>query len=309
MLERIAAEVRSSEYYGIIVDETSDISRVEQVSLCLRYVFNSETKETFAGFYPTASTEGEVLYELVKTAVGKLELSLENIVAECFDGAANMSGAHKGLATRMKECSPLGIYVHCFGHRLNLALQDTMTEIEPLWNALGTIQSIYNFLEGSTKRHAFFEDIEVEDEEHVALTIKSLSVTRWSCRWVAVKAVVEQMPKIIEALLTLSKDRDPKTYSDSNSLLRSICDFQFVFGLVVLKVILSNTDGLSRYLQGKKMDVVTAKKTADAVIKTLSGCRNEESFDLMWSRANMMVQQIKKGIEGTQFTFIDAKVP
>ena len=184
------------------------------------------------------------MYELVKTAVGKLELSLENIVAECFDGAANMSGAHKGLATRMKECSPLGIYVHCFGHRLNLALQDTMTEIEPLWNALGTIQSIYNFLEGSTKRHAFFEDIEVEDEEHVALTIKSLSVTRWSCRWVAVKAVVEQMPKIIEALLTLSKDRDPKTYSDSNSLLRSICDFQFVFGLVVLKVVLSNTDGL-----------------------------------------------------------------
>lgn len=62
MLERIAAEVRSSEYYGIIVDETSDISRVEQVSLCLRYVFNSETKETFAGFYPTASTEGEVLH-------------------------------------------------------------------------------------------------------------------------------------------------------------------------------------------------------------------------------------------------------
>ena len=69
------------------------------------------------------------MYELVKTAVSKLELSLENIVAECFDGAANMSGAHKGLATRMKECSPLGIYVHCFGHLLNLALQDTMTEI------------------------------------------------------------------------------------------------------------------------------------------------------------------------------------
>ena len=89
------------------------------------------------------------------------------------------------------------------------------------------------------------------------------------------------MPKIIEALLTLSKDRDPNTYNDSNSLLRSICDFQVVFGLVVLKVILLNTDGLSGYLQGKKMDVVTAKKTADAVIKTLSGCRNEESFDLM----------------------------
>ena len=79
-----------------------------------------------------------------------------------------MSGTHKGLATRMKDCSPLGIYVHCNGHRLDLALQDAMTAIEPLRNALGTIQSLYNFIEGSPKRHTFFKDMEVESEEHVA---------------------------------------------------------------------------------------------------------------------------------------------
>ncbi|RMX59144.1 hypothetical protein pdam_00009759, partial [Pocillopora damicornis] len=94
----------------------------------------------------TASTEGEVLYELAKTAINKLDLRLEYIIAECFDGAANMSEIRKGLATRMKECSPLGIY-------------DTMTEIETLRNA----QSLYNFLHGSTKRHALFKDIEVHE--------------------------------------------------------------------------------------------------------------------------------------------------
>ena len=115
-----------------------------------------------------------------------------------------------GLASRMKECSPLSIYVHCHGHRLDLALQDTMTTIEPLKKALGVIQSLHNFLEGSPKRHAIFKDIEVEDEEEdVTLTIKSQSATRWSCRWAAVKAVANQVPKIIEALLSLSKDRDP----------------------------------------------------------------------------------------------------
>ncbi|XP_068673214.1 zinc finger MYM-type protein 1-like [Montipora foliosa] len=128
VLERITTEVRKSGYFGIIMDETSDISRTEEVSLCLRYVINGETKETFVGLFATASTEGEVLYELAKTAINKLDLRLENIIAECFDGAANMSGIRKGLATRMKECSPLGIYVHCYGHLLNLALQDTMTE-------------------------------------------------------------------------------------------------------------------------------------------------------------------------------------
>ena len=83
-----------------------------------------------------------------------------------------------------------------------------------------------------------FQGIEVEDNN---LTLKSLSVTRWSYRWEAMKAVVEQMPRIIKALLTLSVHRDPKTYTDSNALLNSICDFKFIFGLVVLRVILSNT--------------------------------------------------------------------
>ncbi|XP_015750834.1 PREDICTED: uncharacterized protein LOC107330786 [Acropora digitifera] len=183
-----------------------------------------------------------------------------------------------------------------------------MTENETLRNALGTIQSLYNFLHGSTKRHALFKDIEIHEED-VALTLKSLSTTRWSCRWAAVRAVLEQVPRIMEALVTLSKDRDPKTYSESNSLLHSICDFEFVYGLMVLKLILSNTDNLSRYLQGEQMDVITAKKTADAVVKTLSNCRNEESFTLMWSHADGIAQKIKIGIEGTQFTFRDAKVP
>ena len=113
------------------MDETSDISRTEEVSLCLRYVINGETKENFVGFFATASTEGEVLYEVAKTAINKLDLRLENIIAECFDGAANMSGIRKGLATRMKECSPLGIYVHCYGHLLNLAKTVLPNIIQP----------------------------------------------------------------------------------------------------------------------------------------------------------------------------------
>ena len=63
-----------------------------------------------------------------------------------------------------------------------------------------------------------FEDIVVE-EDNTNLTLKSFSVTRWSCGWEAVKAVFNQIPRIIKALLTLSVDRDPKTYTDSNALL------------------------------------------------------------------------------------------
>ena len=62
---------------------------------------------------------------------------------------------------------------------------------------------------------------------------------------------------------------------------------------MVLKLILSNTDNLSRYLEGKQMGVITAKKTADTVVKTLSNRRNEESFTQMWSHADVIAQKIR----------------
>ena len=219
-----------------------------------------------------------------------------------------MSGKEKGLAARMKECAPMVIYVHCYGHLLNLALQDTMKEVVPLHNALGTIQSLYNFLEASPKRHAFFGDIKVE-HEHLPLTLKSLSITRWSCRWEAVKSVHEQIERIVKALIQLAEDKDPKTYSDSRALLSAICDFEFILGLCILKVILSNTNSLSRYLQSKNMDVITARRNADFTIRTLGECRNDDSFDKIWQRADQISQNIKSWIENTRFSFCDTRIP
>ena len=95
--ERITNDVRASGWYGIILDETADISRTEQVSLCLIFALNGTKKEAFIDFCSTKLTEGEVLYELVKSAITELNLNFKNIVGKAFDGAANMKGVHKRL--------------------------------------------------------------------------------------------------------------------------------------------------------------------------------------------------------------------
>jgi hypothetical protein len=308
VVQRITKDVQLSRNYALIMDETSDISCTEQVSICLRHVLDGITLETFLGFFSTISTEGEVLFELVKKVMTDHGLELDDIVGECFDGASNMSGVRKGVAARMKECSPRGVYVHCYAHILNLALQDTMSDVEPLRNALGTLQSLYNFLEGSPKRHALFKSVEV-DGDQLLLTLKSLSETRWSCRWEAVKAVTEQMRKIVRALLIFARDKDKKTYTDSRALMNAICDFEFVFGLILLKMILLNTNSLSKYLQGKSIDVITAKRNADLTIKTLQKCRDEKSFELLWKRAQILSRDIKGEIIGEDFVFKEARAP
>ena len=75
----------------------------------------------------------------------------------------------------------------------------------------------------------------------------------------------------------------------------------------MLKIILSNTDSLSKYLQGKNVDVITAKETAEATMQTLTKCWSEESFQMAWSRAEILSQTIKKEINETSFSFKDAK--
>ena len=49
ILERVQNEIGDS-MYSIIMDETSDISKTEQVSLCLSFVHEGVKKEVFVGF-------------------------------------------------------------------------------------------------------------------------------------------------------------------------------------------------------------------------------------------------------------------
>ena len=110
-------------------------------------------------------------------------LDLKNIFGKTLDRVANINAVHKGLSTRMAEC-PAARYLrllYCLcRYVFNLALQDTMTQTEPLGNALGTIQVLCNVLEASPKQHAMFNDTDQEQGEDLKLTLKSLSAPRWS---------------------------------------------------------------------------------------------------------------------------------
>ncbi|QQP48515.1 Uncharacterized protein FKW44_008870 [Caligus rogercresseyi] len=149
---------------------------------------------------------------------------------------------------------------------------DTLEKNTVIRNALGVIQSIHNFF-NSPKRENVLRSVEMPADLEATpyIKLKSLSETRWSCRWEAVKAIDQQPERIIIALLKLSNNKDAKTSVDARGLVKAMLEFQFLLGLQTLKVIFSNTNSLARYLQGHEVDVMTAKATCDATMKTLSG--------------------------------------
>ena len=120
-----------------------------------------------------------------------MSLNPKNLIGQAYDGASNMSGKNKGVAKRFQVIAPQAMYVHCYSHRLNLALKDTLQGNTVLRNTLGVVQSLYNFF-NTPKRLAILKDVEGDMVEKF-ITLKQFSETRWSCRWESVKAVIGQL--------------------------------------------------------------------------------------------------------------------
>jgi len=55
LLNKVVSRVNAAKYFSILADETANISRVEQVSLCVRYI-NSNTLKLTEEFFQFVST-------------------------------------------------------------------------------------------------------------------------------------------------------------------------------------------------------------------------------------------------------------
>ena len=57
---------------------------------------------------------------------------------QCYDGAANMTGSRKGVATQLIAEEPHALLMHCYRHCLNLAVADSVKESKVCRDALDT---------------------------------------------------------------------------------------------------------------------------------------------------------------------------
>ena len=96
IVEEINNDKTGDVVIGVISDETSDITRHEQISLVISYIDKLGNKcESFLGFIQTEKTDGAHLYKLISEEMKKIGLSLFTVVGLGFDGAGNMAGVNK----------------------------------------------------------------------------------------------------------------------------------------------------------------------------------------------------------------------
>ena len=95
-------------------------------------------QEEFVGSYEVASTRAKTIYTAITDVLLRLNLAISKVRGQCYDGAATMSGARTGVATRICAVEPRAVFTHCYGHSLNLACCDAIKKCKVMKDALDT---------------------------------------------------------------------------------------------------------------------------------------------------------------------------
>ena len=72
------------------------------------------------------------------------------------------------------------MYLHCFGHALNLAVADSVKKSKVCCDALEIAMEVTKLVKSSPKRNVLFDQIKSEDEHSFGTDIRYFCPTRWT---------------------------------------------------------------------------------------------------------------------------------
>lgn len=301
VLRNIVKNINKSPYFSIIADQTTDSGKMEQLSICIRYIDDLQPVEQFVGLYETADTSGEVLSSVLMDVLTRLGLPVTNLRGQCYDGAANMAGDHKGVQSRILALQPKALYVHCFAHTLNLSVQDAIRSVPICRDTLQVIHDLATIVRSSAKRFQKFQDVANGVEMFNVKVPKPLCPTRWTVRFAAIDAVLQSYNCIVPFL---SEVANMSTVDDSaaksQGLLAQFENGVTYMALYMMHGVFEAVDCLSCVLQAADRTVTGALESVQLTINQLLKLRADIKFDVLWDDVQNKI---------TQFDLNEIKLP
>ncbi|KAI3701651.1 hypothetical protein L6452_26886 [Arctium lappa] len=151
VLKYIFQEI-NDDVFSLLVDESSDISKKEQMVVVLRYVTRGIVKERFVGLVHVKDTNALSLKSAIEFLFVEHDLSLKKIRGQGYDGASNMRGKFNGLKTLILRENISAYYVHCFAHQLQLVVVAVAHKHIEVGKFFDMIASLMNMVCASCKR-------------------------------------------------------------------------------------------------------------------------------------------------------------
>ncbi|XP_049399788.1 uncharacterized protein LOC125863849 [Solanum stenotomum] len=248
------------DYFGILVDESKDVSHKEQMTLILRYANKSEMViERFLGIVHVNDTSSQSLKKAIYSLLLDHSLCTSKIRGQGYDGASNMQGEINGLKSLILQDTLSAYSIHCFAHQLQLALVGLSKKNSDVDNFFYVLTNILNTIGASFKRR---DSLRQHQEDKLEKLLKFGEVHT-------------------------GQDLRRKIFWSK------IHEFEFVFMLHLMFKVLLLTNELNKVLHKKDQDIVNAMGLLDLSKKRLQMMREDE-WDSMMDEVSLFWDSISK---------------
>lgn len=102
--DEISRKLASSVQYSVMIDESKDISKKEQLSIVVRYVYKNSVHEEFLDFTRLHELNAEYLKDKLGEVLSTCGINCKDCVGQTYDGASVMSGVNRGVQ-QLKVCA------------------------------------------------------------------------------------------------------------------------------------------------------------------------------------------------------------
>ena len=262
--DHIRREIGDSKF-SILVDETCDASKREQMTLVFRF-FDKDgvLQERFFQLIHVRNTKALPLKRELRAELSKHSFDVKNLRGQGYDGASNMKGEFNGLqALFLKDC-PYAYYVHCYAHRLQLALVAASKDVVPVSQFFQKLLFIINTVDSSSKRHDELHDAQVVEMSHLleigqietgkgANLIRALKRpgdTRWGSHLGSISSLMDVFNPVNSVMQLIASDATAGTNrADGDTAFKYLTSFEFVFVLCIMREILGISEELGKSFQ------------------------------------------------------------
>ena len=279
----IVDEINTSDHFSLMLDESTDISVEKHLSICIRYVKNGEPCTKFLANVKVNDGCATTIVNALYDCVSSLGIDMSKCVSLATDGASVMLGKKTGVGVQVKaKYSPFAIQTHCFAHRLNLALVDSIKKIETLKTFRDKFGALYTFMSGSPNRTSTLRSIQqLLDEPELAM--KQLHSIRWLGLRDAVYAVYMCYASVLTTLSKFAGDNP-----SAKGLYKYFSTYKVALLLGFMLDIHTELGTLSCHLQKQELLFSEVPPLVDSILGRL---------DHMQTSDGEFLSEMKQGIE------------
>ena len=131
--DQIVQEIKNCTFLSIQIDEATDVSTKEQLSIIIRLDSNGDIVERLLRFVDVSADRTAASISSVCENILEPYSDINNkLIMQTYDGASVMSGHLNGVRALIRQEYPFAYFVHCAAHRLNLVLCQAVSSISPV---------------------------------------------------------------------------------------------------------------------------------------------------------------------------------